>query len=190
MSDKIDNRLKISSEASGKQLEQIRKTVETKLSDLQKDNNEKLDKMQGIVDEKLQKTLEDRITKSFAIVNKNLEDVYKGIGEMQSLATGVGDLKKVLSNVKTRGILGEIQLGAILSEILAPEQYKTNFITKKGQEKEPVEYAIKLPTDDGSGIYLPVDSKFPGIHIPILLKHMKTEIRLILIMQLKNLLEG
>lgn len=161
MSDKIDNRLKISSEASGKQLEQIRKTVETKLSDLQKDNNEKLDKMQGIVDEKLQKTLEDRITKSFAIVNKNLEDVYKGIGEMQSLATGVGDLKKVLSNVKTRGILGEIQLGAILSEILAPEQYKTNFITKKGG-KEPVEYAIKLPTDDGSGIYLPVDSKFPG----------------------------
>lgn len=161
MSNKIDGRLKTSSESSEKQLEGIRKTVETKLSDLQKDNNDKLDKMQGIVDEKLQKTLEDRITKSFELVNKQLEQVYKGLGEMQNLATGVGDLKKVLSNVKTRGILGEIQLGAILSEILSPEQYETNFVTKKGG-KDPVEYAIKLPTDDGSGIYLPIDSKFPG----------------------------
>ena len=149
------------SEESGQKLEAIRQTVEKKLSDLQTENTKKLDEMRQVVDEKLQKTLEDRMTQSFKLVSERLEAVYKGLGEMQTLASGVGDLKKVLSNVKTRGILGEIQLGAILEEILAPEQYETNFVTKKGS-RNPVEYAVKLPTEDGSGVYLPIDSKFPG----------------------------
>lgn len=149
------------SDESGQKLEAIRQTVEQKLSDLQSENTKKLDEMRQVVDEKLQKTLEDRMTQSFKLVSERLEAVYKGLGEMQTLASGVGDLKKVLSNVKTRGILGEIQLGAILEEILAPEQYETNVVTKKGS-RNPVEYAVKLPTDDGSGIYLPIDSKFPG----------------------------
>lgn len=149
------------SEESGQKLDAIRQTVEKKLSDLQTENTKKLDEMRQVVDEKLQKTLEDRMTQSFKLVSERLEAVYKGLGEMQTLASGVGDLKKVLSNVKTRGILGEIQLGAILEEILAPEQYETNFVTKKGS-RNPVEYAVKLPTEDGSGVYLPIDSKFPG----------------------------
>ena len=136
-------------------------TISTSLSDMQKDNNDKLDKMREIVDEKLQKTLEDRLTGSFKLVNERLEQVYKGLGEMQTLASGVGDLKKVLSNVKTRGILGEIQLGAILEEILAPEQYDKNVVTIPGKN-EPVEFAVKLPGEDGSFVYLPIDSKFPG----------------------------
>ena len=156
-----EERLKTFSVENEKKLENIRQTISTSLSDMQKDNNEKLDKMREIVDEKLQKTLEDRLTGSFKLVNERLEQVYKGLGEMQSLATGVGDLKKVLSNVKTRGILGEIQLGAILEEILAPEQYEVNIVTKKGS-RDPVEYAVKLPTDNGEALYLPIDSKFPG----------------------------
>lgn len=157
----IEERLKTSSLESENKLEAIRKTVETKLTGIQEDNNKKLDEMRSVVDEKLQKTLEERISKSFELVNTQLEAVYKGLGEMQNLASGVGDLKKVLSNVKTRGILGEIQLGAILEEILSPEQYETNFVTKKGS-KNPVEYAVKIPTEDGKGVYLPIDSKFPG----------------------------
>lgn len=101
------------------------------------------------------------MNRSFSLVNERLEQVYKGLGEMQSLAVGVGDLKKVLSNVKTRGILGEIQLSAILSEILSPEQYEENVATKKGS-KNVVEFAVKLPSDDDKFIYLPIDSKFPG----------------------------
>jgi len=142
-------------------LEAIRQTIERRLYQLQTENNQKLDEMRQVVDEKLQKTLESKMTQSFQLVNERLEQVYKGLGEMQTLATGVGDLKKVLSNVKTRGILGEIQLGAILEEILAPEQYETNVATKPGG-KERVEYAVKLPTEDGQHIYLPIDSKFPG----------------------------
>lgn len=142
-------------------LEAIRQTIERRLYQLQTENTQKLDEMRQIVDEKLQKTLESKMTQSFQLVNERLEQVYKGLGEMQTLAVGVGDLKKVLSNVKTRGILGEIQLGAILEEILAPEQYDTNVATKPGG-KERVEYAVKLPTEDGQHIYLPIDSKFPG----------------------------
>ena len=142
-------------------LEQIRGSVEKRLAYLQQDNNVQLEKIRGIVDEKLQKTLEEKMTQSFRLVNDRLEQVYKGLGEMQNLAVGVGDLKKVLSNVKTRGILGEIQLGAILDEILSPEQYETNVATKKGS-KNVVEYAIRLPAEDGGVVYLPVDSKFPG----------------------------
>jgi DNA recombination protein RmuC len=131
------------------------------LRHLQEDNSKQLDKMRETVDEKLQKTLEDRIGKSFQQVSERLEQVYKGLGEMQTLASGVGDLKKVLSNVKSRGILGEIQLSYILQEILSPEQYEENFQTKKGSS-DRVEFAIKLPGDDEGPVYLPIDAKFPG----------------------------
>lgn len=149
-------------EASNEQkLEAIRQTVERRLLALQTENAQKLDEMRNIVDEKLQKTLETKVAQSFQLVNERLEQVYKGLGEMQTLATGVGDLKKVLSNVKTRGILGEIQLGAILEEILAPEQYDRDVVVKPGS-KENVEFAVKIPTSDGEPVYLPIDSKFPA----------------------------
>ncbi len=155
----MEDRLRTSSVENEQKLNAIRETMERRLSSMQQDNNSRLEKMQNIVDEKLQKTLEERMTKSFMLVNERLEQVYKGLGEMQSLASGVGDLKKVLSNVKTRGTLGEIQLGAIFEQIMAPEQYERNVITKSGT-RNPVEYAVKIPKDDGF-IYLPVDSKFP-----------------------------
>ena len=157
----VEKRLQTYAAESTVKLENIRLSVERKLGELQTDNNKKLDDMRQLVDEKLQKTLNERMTESFKLVNDRLEQVYKGLGEMQSLAQGVGDLKKVMSNVKTRGILGEIQLGAILEEILSVEQYVTNIETKKGSGKV-VEYAIKLPSEDGSFVYLPIDSKFPG----------------------------
>ena len=113
------------------------------------------------MDEKLQKTLSERMNESFRLVNERLEQVYKGLGEMQTLAQGVGDLKKVLTNVKTRGIVGEIQLGAILEDILAPEQYEVNVATRPGS-RNVVEYAVKLPVEDGGHVWLPIDSKFPG----------------------------
>lgn len=142
-------------------LETIRSTVEKRLAYIQQDNNAKLEQMRHTVDEKLQKTLDDKMNQSFQMINQRLEQVYKGLGEMQTLAVGVGDLKKVLSNVKSRGILGEIQLGAILSEILAPEQYDVNVSTKK-DSRNFVEYAVKLPNEDGSFVWLPIDSKFPS----------------------------
>ena len=142
-------------------LENIRVTVDKNLRSMQEDNNRKLDDMRQLVDEKLQKTLSDRMNESFRLVNERLEQVYKGLGEMQTLAQGVGDLKKVLTNVKTRGIVGEIQLGAILEDILAPEQYETNVATVPGS-RNVVEYAVKLPVEDGSFVWLPIDSKFPG----------------------------
>lgn len=142
-------------------LENIRRSVDEKLESIRRENLRQLDEMRQTVDEKLQKTLEEKMNKSFSLVNERLEQVYKGLGEMQTLAVGVGDLKKVLSNVKTRGILGEIQLGAILSEILTKEQYEENIATKKGS-KNVVEFAIKLPSDGAGTVYLPVDSKFPG----------------------------
>lgn len=142
-------------------LKQINDTMESRLISIQKDNEKKLEQMRETVDEKLQKTLEDRISQSFQLVSERLEQVYKGLGEMQSLASGVGDLKKVLSNVKTRGILGEIQLGAILEQILSKEQYEENIATKKGSA-DRVEYAIRLPGDEDGYVYLPIDAKFPG----------------------------
>nr|WP_315022306.1 DNA recombination protein RmuC [uncultured Aminipila sp.] len=142
-------------------LENIRKTMETRLAALQEENKNQLDQMRNTVDEKLQKTLEDRISQSFKLVSERLEQVYKGLGEMQALASGVGDLKKVLSNVKTRGILGEIQLGAILEQILSKEQYEENIRTKSSGT-ERVEFAIKLPGDQDGVVYLPIDAKFPG----------------------------
>ncbi len=142
-------------------LENIRLSMEKKIGELTNDNNRQLEEMRKTVDEKLQKTLDDRITQSFKLVNDRLEQVYKGLGEMQTLAAGVGDLKKVLSNVKTRGILGEVQLGAILEQILSPEQYAENVITKStGADR--VEFAVKLPGDDEGTVWLPIDAKFPA----------------------------
>ncbi len=144
------------------QLDSIRKTISEQLSNMIQQNERQLEKIRGTVDEKLQETLEKRITESFRQVSERLEQVYKGLGEMQSIAQGVGDLKKVLSNVKTRGILGEIQLGAILEEILAPSQYDTNVSVIPGSS-ERVEFAVRLPgTEDGRPVYLPIDSKFNG----------------------------
>lgn len=143
-------------------LEQLRKTVEERLLLIQQDNGKKLDQMRATVDEKLSATLEQRLGESFKLVSERLEAVHKGLGEMQTLASGVGDLKKVLTNVKTRGIWGEIQLGNLLEQILTPEQYATNVITKVGSN-DRVEFAIKLPARDGhdSIIWLPIDAKFP-----------------------------
>ena len=141
-------------------LDGIRQTVEGRLDKIAQDNNAQLDKIRGTVDEKLQKTLEEKMNSSFKLVSERLEQVYKGLGEMQNIAQGVGDLKNVLSNVKTRGILGEIQLGTILSEILAPEQYAENIATVQGST-ERVEFAVRLPgSSDGKSVWLPIDSKF------------------------------
>ncbi len=157
----LEERFKTFSVENEQKLENIRVSVEKRLSFIQEDNNKRLDEMRKVVDEKLQKTINDRMTQSFELVSQRLEQVYKGLGEMQSIASNVGDLKKVLSNVKTRGIIGEIQLGAILEEILSPEQYETNVETKKGSGKF-VEFAIRLPGSDDGTVYLPIDSKFPG----------------------------
>lgn len=142
-------------------LENIRKSVEDKLTLLQKDNSEKLDKMRATVDEKLQSTLEKRLGESFKLVNDRLESVYKGLGEMQTLAQGVGDLKKVFTNVKARGYWGEVQLANILEQFLTPEQYLTN-VKIKPKTNDFVEFAIKFPgKNDIQNVLLPVDSKFP-----------------------------
>jgi len=142
-------------------LDQMRDTIEKKITEMQAGNEKKLDEMRVTVDEKLQKTLESRLGESFKLVSERLEAVHKGLGDMQQLATGVGDLKKVLSNVKTRGILGEYQLENILEQILTQEQYGKNVKTKTGSN-DAVEFAIKLPgRKDDKIVWLPVDSKFP-----------------------------
>lgn len=156
-----ESRFKTFELTNEQKLEAIRQTVERRLLQLQTENAQKLDEMRKIVDEKLQQTLETKVAQSFRLVNERLEQVYKGLGEMQTLAAGVGDLKKVLANVKTRGMLGEIQLGAILEEILAPEQYERDVAVKPGS-KENVEYAIKIPAGEGVPVLLPIDSKFPA----------------------------
>lgn len=142
-------------------LDNIRTAMESKIKALTDENSVQLEKMRATVDEKLQKTLEERLSQSFKLVSERLEEVYKGLGEMQNLASGVGDLKKVLSNVKTRGILGEIQLSAILEQILTKEQYDENVATKKGSS-DRVEFAIRLPGDEDGVVYLPIDAKFPA----------------------------
>lgn len=157
----MEERLKTFSVENEQKLSDIRLTIEKRLDKIQEQNNLKLDEMRTIVTDKLNKTIDSRMTESFKIVNDRLEQVYKGLGEMQTLAVGVGDLKKVLSNVKTRGILGEIQLGAILKEILSPEQYEENVVTKPNT-RNVVEFAVKLPSHNDGTVYLPIDSKFPG----------------------------
>lgn len=141
-------------------LEQLRRSMTESLNHMQTASQLQLDGIRRTVDEKLQETLDRKLSESFQQVSQRLEAVYKGLGEMQSLAAGVGDLKKVLSNVKTRGILGEIQLGAILEQILSPEQYAANVATKNGSQAN-VEYAVRLPGSDGRPVWLPVDAKFP-----------------------------
>lgn len=156
----MDQQFAHTSMQNEQKLENIRKTMENSLRSLTEDNNKQLEMMRNTVDEKLQKTLEDRISQSFKLVSERLEQVYKALGEMQTLAAGVGDLKKVLSNVKNRGILGEIQLGSIFEQILAPDQYEENVKTTSGSER--VEFAVKLPGDGNETVYLPIDAKFPG----------------------------
>jgi DNA recombination protein RmuC len=139
----------------------IRETLERRLDSLQKDNSEKLERMRQTVDEKLHATLEKRLSESFKIVSERLEQVHKGLGEMQVLAAGVGDLKRVLSNVKARGVLGEVQLAALLDQILTPEQYATNVATRPGS-RERVEFAVRFPGQDlDHPVWLPIDCKFP-----------------------------
>lgn len=156
-----EQKLENTRKSTEEKLELIRRTVEDRLLYMQKDNADKLEKMRVTVDEKLQGTLEQRLGESFKVVNDRLESVYKGLGEMQTLAQGVGDLKKIFTNVKARGTWGEIELGNILEEYLTPDQYIRSAKTKPNAT-EFVEFAIKLPgKTDGQNVLLPVDSKFP-----------------------------
>lgn len=158
----VINQLKELTTANEQKIEAMRQTLLSQLQFLQEDNNKKLEQMRITVDEKLHATLEQRLGESFRLVSERLEQVHKGLGEMQTLASGVGDLKRVLTNVKTRGIWGEVHLGNLLEQILTPEQYCSNINTKPGSS-ERVEFAIKLPgREKPAGIvYLPVDAKFP-----------------------------
>ena len=156
----LDDRFATFQKQNEDKLSEMRQTLEKKVGDMQQSNEKKLDEMRQTVDEKLQKTLEERLNQSFKLVSDRLEQVYKSLGEMQKVGEGVNDLRKVLSNVKTRGIFGEVQLGAILEEILSPEQYEADIATKKNS-KDRVEYAVKLPGADEGCVYLPIDAKFP-----------------------------
>ncbi|MDP4799957.1 MAG: DNA recombination protein RmuC [Crocinitomicaceae bacterium] len=160
--EELTRQLKDNREELSGSLKILTDTMALRQGELIKSTEAKLEKMRETVDEKLHKTLEERLGQSFKLVSERLEAVQKGLGEMQTLASGVGDLKKVLSNVKTRGVLGEIQLGNILEQIMAPEQYEANVKTKKGSN-DHVEFAIKLPGKDdlGQEVYLPIDAKFP-----------------------------
>ena len=140
----------------------VRTTLEARLQSLQQGNEAKLEQMRATVEEKLQSTLEARLGESFKLVSERLEQVHRGLGEMQALATGVGDLKRVLTNVKTRGTFGEVQLAALLEQVLTPEQYATNIATRPGSN-DRVEFAIRLPgREDGTPVWLPIDAKFPS----------------------------
>lgn len=156
----LDDRFAAFQKQNEEKLSEMRQTLEKKVGDMQTSNEKKLDEMRQTVDEKLQKTLEERLNQSFKLVSDRLEQVYKSLGEMQKVGEGVNDLRKVLSNVKTRGIFGEVQLGAILEEILSPEQYEADIATKKNSQ-DRVEYAVKLPGADDGCVYLPIDAKFP-----------------------------
>jgi len=157
------NRMAENSAGSIQRLDKIDDTVEMHLKTLQEDNSRKLEQIRTVVDEKLHDTLERRLGESFKLVSERLEMVQKGLGEMHALASGVGDLKKVLTNIKTRGILGEMQLHHLLEQILAPEQYEANVVTKQGSMMR-VEFAVKLPghnADSQQPVWLPIDAKFP-----------------------------
>lgn len=160
--DSLDKQLQLLRSENDKKLEQVRKTVETRLESLQKDNSDKLEKMRETVDEKLQSTLEKRLTQSFKVVSDRLEMVHKGLGEMQNLATDVSDFKRVLTNVKTRGTWGEVQLESLLEQVFIKDHYQKQVKTNPNSN-EVVDFAIKLPdksSKDGY-IYLPIDAKFP-----------------------------
>ncbi|UCE51222.1 MAG: DNA recombination protein RmuC [Desulfobacterales bacterium] len=161
--DSFSKQLMAMTKLNEEKLEAMRKTMEAQLRTMQEDNTKKLEQMRATVDEKLQFTLEKRLGQSFQQVSERLEQVYKGLGEMRNLASGVGDLKKVLTNVKTRGTWGEIRLSHILEQILTPDQYDVNVVTKKNSN-ERVEFAIKLPGQDKDQekiVWMPIDSKFP-----------------------------
>jgi len=158
--EKLQSRQTDNAMQTEQKLEQMRRSLSESLDRMQTGNQAQLDSIRKTVDEKLQETLDRKLNDSFQLVSQRLEQVYKGLGEMQTLAAGVGDLKKVLSNVKTRGVLGEIQLGAILEQLLTPDQYAVNVATKQGSQAN-VEYAIRLPGSDGAPVWLPVDAKFP-----------------------------
>ena len=161
-SESLNQQLGTIQDASDKRLVEMRTLIEARLESIQKDNAEKLEKMRATVDEKLHATLEQRLGESFKLVSDRLEQVHKGLGEMQTLASGVGDLKRVLTNVKTRGTWGEVQLGALLDQILTKEQYQTNVATRPGSN-ERVEYAIRFPGREGQDqMWLPIDCKFPA----------------------------
>jgi len=161
--DSFSKQLMAMAQLNEERLEAMRQTIETQLRAIQEDNTKKLEQMRATVDEKLQTTLEKRLGESFKQVSERLEQVYKGLGEMRTLASGVGDLKKVLTNVKTRGTWGEIRLSHILEQILTPDQYDVNVATKKNSN-DRVEFAIKLPGQDADKekiVWMPIDSKFP-----------------------------
>lgn len=143
-----------------RQMAGVRETVEQRLGEIRSENSAELARMRAVVDERLQETLEQRLDQSFGSVGQRLEQVYRGLGEMRALANDVGDLKKVLSNVKSRGVFGEVQLGAILADVLAPGQYEANVVTKRGS-RAFVEFAVRLPGEGDRPVYLPIDAKFP-----------------------------
>lgn len=162
-SENLVKQLQALTQSSGEKSDKMRETIEARLQTLQEDNSKKLEQMRATVDEKLHETLEERLGQSFKRVSDQLAAVHEGLGEMRSLASGVGDLKKVLTNVKSRGTWGEVQLGNILEQILTPEQFGKNVPTKPGSN-DRVEYAVKLPgrdTSNGSVLWLPIDAKFP-----------------------------
>jgi DNA recombination protein RmuC len=163
LGDTLTKQLQDMSEGNARRLAEIRTTLDAQLQQLQQGNAAKLDEMRATVDEKLQSTLQARLGESFKQVADRLEQVHKGLGEMQTLAQGVGDLKHLLTNVKTRGMFGEAQLGALLEQVFAPDQYATQVTTRPGS-RNAVDFAIKLPGrgDDGAPCWLPIDAKFPN----------------------------
>lgn len=163
LGDTLTQQLQALSEANARRLGEVRATLEAQLNQLQANNATKLDEMRATVDEKLHKTLETRLTESFQHVAQRLEQVHKGLGEMQTLAAGVGDLKHLLTNVKTRGMFGEAQLASLLEQALAPDQYAAQVATRPGS-RNVVDFAIRLPgkNEDGTPVWLPIDAKFPN----------------------------
>jgi DNA recombination protein RmuC len=163
LSDTLSTQLQSLSESNARRMGEVRETLEKQLAQLQQTNTAKLDQMRQTVDEKLQATLETRLGESFKQVADRLEQVHKGLGEMQTLAQGVGDLKHLLTNVKTRGIFGEAQLSALLEQVFTVDQYAAQVITRRGG-KNPVDFAIRLPgrSDSGEPLWLPIDAKFPN----------------------------
>lgn len=163
LGDALTRQLQDMSEANARRLAEIRTTLDAQLTQLQQGNAAKLDEMRAVVDEKLQSTLQARLGESFKQVADRLEQVHKGLGEMQTLAQGVGDLKHLLTNVKTRGMFGEAQLAALLEQVFAPDQYATQVVTRPGS-RNPVDFAVRLPGrgDDGAPCWLPIDAKFPN----------------------------
>ncbi len=157
---KIEGEFRENRKEIAENLQNVQKTVDTRVKTLQEENTKKLDEMRETVDEKLKASVEKRFDESFKSISTQLTQVYQGLGEMKNLATGVGDLKKVMEGVKTRGIYGEVQLGSIISDILTKNQYEENIVTKKGSS-DRVEFAVKMPGKTDETVYLPIDSKFP-----------------------------